>query len=105
MLHELFLFIGGYICYASCLAAVGGGGLISKSSLLPLLGFTATGIKAGSWAAYWMAYYGGYVPAGGIFAFLQSIRAGGASLTSFGKVVKICDALCTADTASDYFGL
>jgi hypothetical protein len=55
MLHELFLFIGGYICYASCLAAVGGGGLIAGAAILPVLGFTAGGITAGSWAAAWMA--------------------------------------------------
>ena len=55
MLHELFLFIGGPICYGSCLAAVGIGGFVGGIAVLPALGFTAGGITAGSWAAAWMA--------------------------------------------------
>ena len=100
MLHELFLFIGGYICQASCLATVDVGGLIAGPGILTTLGFTASGIKAGSWAAAWMASYAGVVPAGGIFAFLQSIGAAGKLWISYGSVFKICTALCTA---SDYF--
>jgi hypothetical protein len=35
MLHELFLFIGGPICYGSCLAAVGIGGFVGGIAVLP----------------------------------------------------------------------
>ena len=96
MLHELFLFIGGYICYASCLVAVGGGGFIAGAAILPVLGFTAGGITAGSWAAAWMASYAGAVPAAGLLAFLQSIGAAGVSWTSYGSAFGICSALCAA---------
>jgi hypothetical protein len=85
MLHELFLFIGGFICYASCLATVGIGGFIGGAAVLTALGFSSGGIVVGSWAAKWMASwaakwmasYAGLVPAGGIFAYLQSIGAAG----------------------------
>ena len=90
---------GGYICYASCLAAVGGGGLIAGAAILPVLGFTAGGITAGSWAAAWMASYAGAVPAASLLAFLQSIGAAGVSWTSFGSAFGICSALCAG---SDY---
>jgi hypothetical protein len=92
MFHELFLFIGGYICYASCLAAVGGGGLIGGAAILPILGFTASGITAESWESVWMASYLGTVPTGSILAFLQSIGAAGV----YGSALKICSALCNA---------
>jgi hypothetical protein len=96
MLHELFLFIGGTTCYASCLATVGVGGVIGGPAILTMLGFTSSGIAAGSWAATWMASYAGAVPTASIFAFLQSIGATGVSWISFGSVFKICAALCTA---------
>ena len=100
MLHKLFLFIGGYICYASCLATVGVGGFIGGAAALTALGFTSGGIAAGSWAAAWMATYAGSVPAASIFAYLQSIGATGVSWASYKTVFKICTALCTA---GDYF--
>ena len=81
MVHKLFLFIGGYICHASCLAAVGGGGLIAGAAILPVLGFTAGGITAGTWAAAWMASY-------------ASTGAAGESWTSYGSAFGICSALC-----------
>ena len=34
MLHELFLFIGGCMCYASCLATVGVEGFIGGAAVL-----------------------------------------------------------------------
>ncbi|KAH9907538.1 hypothetical protein F4778DRAFT_722332 [Xylariomycetidae sp. FL2044] len=40
---------------------------------LRLLGFHVLGPTAGSVAAGWQATYGGLVPAGGIFAFLQRL--------------------------------
>jgi hypothetical protein len=95
MLHELFLFIGGPICYASCLVTAGVGRFIGDP-VLKELGFTSRGIRAGSWAAKWMASYAGAVPARSLFASLQSTGAAGVSWTSYGTVSKICDALCTA---------
>ena len=94
MLHELFLVLGGPICYASCLAAVGVGGLVAGAAVLPLLGFTSTGIAAGSWAAGWMASFGGAVPAGSLFAGLQSVGAAGISWSSIGSVFTLCAQLC-----------
>jgi hypothetical protein len=94
VLHELFLVLGGPYCYASCLAAVGVGGLVAGAAVLPLLGFTSTGIAAGSWAAGWMASFGGAVPAGSLFAGLQSAGAAGISWTSFGSVFTLCAQLC-----------
>ena len=90
---------GGYICYASCLVAVGGGGFIAGAAILPVLGFTAGGITAGSWAAAWMASYTGVVPVTSLLAFLQSIGAAGVSWTSYGSAFGICSALCAG---SDY---
>jgi hypothetical protein len=97
----LFLFIGGTICYASCLAAVGGGGLIVGASVLYVLGFAANGIIAEPWAAAFMAYYAGHDQAGGIFKFLQSRGVCGASWASCGSVFKMCTALCTVSDYSD----
>jgi len=88
------------MCYASCLATVGVGGFIGGAAVLTALGFSSGGIVVGSWAAKWMASYAGFVPAGGIFAYLQSIAAAGKSI-SYGSVVKICTTLCTAN---DYIG-
>jgi hypothetical protein len=68
-------------------------------AVLSALGFSSGGIVVGSWAAKWMASYAGLVPAGGIFANLQSIAAAG-KMISYGSAVKICTALCTAN---DYF--
>lgn len=93
MLHELLLFIGGYMCYASCLATVGVGGIFGGAAILTALGFSAGGIIAGSWAAKWMALYAGYVPAGGSFALLQSTGTVGKWI-SYGSGNKICTYLC-----------
>ena len=43
MFHELFLFIGGYMCYVSCLATIGVGGLIGGAAVLPAPGLTPYG--------------------------------------------------------------
>ena len=94
MLHELFLVLGGPICYASCLAAIGVGGLVGGATVLPLHGFTSTEIAAGSWAAGWMASFGGAVPAGSLFAGLQSAGAAGISWSSIGSVFTLCAQLC-----------
>lgn len=96
MHHELFIFIGGSICYGSCVATVGIGGFVGGVAVLPALNFTTGGITAGSWAAVWMGSYLGAVPAGSLLALLQSIGAAGASWTSYGSVFGICSALCAA---------
>jgi hypothetical protein len=100
MLHELFLFIGGYMCYASCLATVGVGGFFGSAAVLTALGFSSGGIVAGSMAAKWMASYAGRVPPEGIFAYLQSIAAAGKKI-SYSSVAKICTTFCTASAYFD----
>ncbi|XP_071140046.1 interferon alpha-inducible protein 27-like protein 1 [Mytilus edulis] len=84
---------GGPISWASCMAVVGVGGLVLGAAILPLLGFTSTGIAAGSWAAWMMSLYGGSVPAGSLFAILQSTGAAGVSWGSFGGISGFCAAL------------
>ena len=79
----MFLFIGGLICYGSCLAAVGVGGFVGGIAVLPALGFTAGGIAAGSWASVWMAPFLGPVPAGNLLTILKSVGVAG-----------LCSALC-----------
>lgn len=39
---------------------------------LNLLGFTAAGPAVGSFAAWWMSFYGAAVPAGSLFALIQT---------------------------------
>jgi hypothetical protein len=48
-------------------------------TFLLFLGFTTFGVSAGSFAAFWMACYGGNVIAGSIFALFQSFGAIGMS--------------------------
>ncbi|CAH1781889.1 unnamed protein product [Owenia fusiformis] len=83
-------------CVASCAAVAGIGG-VTGTALLAYLGFTASGIAAGSWAAGWMAGYAGAVPAGGWFAALQSAGAigsvSGAATTIWGTCSGICAAI------------
>ncbi|ESO87214.1 hypothetical protein LOTGIDRAFT_229342 [Lottia gigantea] len=84
---------GGPITWASCMAVVGVGGLVLGAAILPLLGFTSTGIAAGSWAAWIMSLYGGSVPAGSLFALLQSTGAAGINWSAFGGISGFCAAL------------
>lgn len=57
------------------------GGSFILFIILIILGFTTGGIAPLSFAAWWMSLYGGYVPAGGIYAMFQSMGALG--FTSF----------------------
>ena len=87
-------FLGGPICYVSCLAAVGGGGFIAGVAVLPLLGFKYIGIAAGLWAATWMASYGGAIPTGCIFAQIQEAGVAGVFRSAFRSISGFCAALC-----------
>ena len=86
MLHKPFLFIGGPICYASCLAAVGVGGFIAGAAIRPLLEFTSIVIAGGLWTAALMASYGGAIPAGSHFAQFQAVGAAGVLRSAFGSI-------------------
>ncbi|XP_052272886.1 interferon alpha-inducible protein 27-like protein 2A isoform X2 [Dreissena polymorpha] len=89
---------GGWYCTATCISVVGVLGFLGGGVVLSLLGFTASGIAAGSWAASWMAGFGGAVPAGSLFATLQSMAAAGAtkiSLGAFGGLSAFCASLCS----------
>ena len=61
MLHELFLFIGGYICYYSCLATVGVGWFIRCAAILNQHGTVAGSVEAARTASsdpeeWWASY-------------------------------------------------
>ncbi|KAL2628934.1 hypothetical protein R1flu_013620 [Riccia fluitans] len=72
---------------------------VAVPAVVACLGFGAAGIAVGSWAAGFMASYGGSVAAGSICAILQSIgalgtfagataaAAAGAVLTAGGAIV------------------
>ncbi|KAL3886838.1 hypothetical protein ACJMK2_026803 [Sinanodonta woodiana] len=71
-------------CIFKCLggiSAVGIGGILALIGLvtfgLPVIGFGAAGIVAGSLAAKIMALYGGTVAAGSVVSVLQSVAAVG----------------------------
>ena len=71
-------------CLFKCLggiSAVGIGGILALVGLvtygLPVIGFTAAGVAAGSLAASIMGLYGGAVGAGSVVAVLQSVAAAG----------------------------
>lgn len=88
-------FFGFTTCEVSCMATVGVGGLVSGKAILSALGFKATGIKAGSWAAKWMASYCGSVAATSIFAKMQS--AGASNKINWGlfeEIPKVCSRVC-----------
>ncbi|KAH7333635.1 hypothetical protein B0J17DRAFT_676228 [Rhizoctonia solani] len=61
---------------AAKVGMIGVGTSIAVFATPPLLGFTASGVAAGSLAAaIQSAVYGAAVPAGGLFAFMQSVGA------------------------------
>ena len=63
-------------------AAAASAGLIGVPALLASMGFTATGITAGSWAAWYQATYG----VGTVFSWLQSASMTGVVATAVTKV-------------------
>ncbi|KAL3131312.1 hypothetical protein ABBQ38_000604 [Trebouxia sp. C0009 RCD-2024] len=61
------------------LAGVAVGSVALQTATVPLIklwGISAAGPTAASWAAYTMSWYGGYVPAGGLYATAQSLAMG-----------------------------
>lgn len=65
------------------LAGVAVGSVALQTATVPminLLGFSAAGPTAASWAAYTMSLYGGAVPAGGLYATAQSMAMGGTAI-------------------------
>ncbi|KAF8708345.1 hypothetical protein RHS03_03397, partial [Rhizoctonia solani] len=78
-------------------AAVGAGVAIAVPVTIATFGFGPAGVAAGSAAAAWQSIaYGGLVPAGSVFAILQSIGAtagaaqlgvGLGGLAAFGVIV------------------
>ncbi|XP_071355268.1 interferon alpha-inducible protein 27-like protein 2A [Trachinotus anak] len=75
---------------------IGAGGVVTLAltpAALAAIGFTSTGIAAGSLAAKMMSYYaianGGGVAAGGLVAILQSLGMGGLSGTATGAVATV----------------
>ncbi|XP_063437388.1 uncharacterized protein LOC134718664 [Mytilus trossulus] len=87
---------GGNICYYSCLASVGATALFGTATILPVLGFTSSGITAGSWAATWMASFAGSVPAGSMFATFQSAGMTGATAKLAAGVTGSAGGICAA---------
>ncbi|XP_044079898.1 interferon alpha-inducible protein 27-like protein 2A isoform X2 [Siniperca chuatsi] len=77
-------------CKAIVIGAGGAASLVLTPAALAALGFSSTGIAAGSIAAKLMAYFaianGGGVAAGGLVAFLQSAGAAGLSWFANGVV-------------------
>lgn len=66
-----------------------GTGFAFGACLLPMLGFTASGVAAGSWAA---AFQGPVTMAGSTFALLQSLGATGMGTLLFGGVGSVTTA-------------
>uniref|UniRef100_A0A3Q2CX94 Uncharacterized protein n=1 Tax=Cyprinodon variegatus TaxID=28743 RepID=A0A3Q2CX94_CYPVA len=88
---ELFTVNGlkkSFISHAPCAGGVAT--VVVTPALLATLGFTSTGIAAGSLAAKMMSVfavlYGGGVPAGGLIATLQSIGMSGLGWFGTGTV-------------------
>ncbi|CAF1347870.1 unnamed protein product [Adineta steineri] len=77
-----------FLGYAATAAAVGTVGI---PALLGTMGFTATGIAGGSWAAWYQATYG----IGAAFSWLQSVSMTGAAAAG---VTKIGVAIAAAKT-------
>ena len=67
------------LCYFRTLCAIGSAILAVKGvpAAVGVLGFGASGVATGTWAAWLMGLYGGAVPAGGVVAALQGIGAAG----------------------------
>ena len=78
-------------------AAIGLGIAVGGPAALGVIGYTATGITAGSTAAGMMsaaaAANGGGVAAGGVVATLQSIGAAGLGLGTTVGVAGVCTAI------------
>lgn len=60
-------------------------GYVIGVAALPLLGFTAAGVAASSFAAFWQSCIG-YVAAGSVFALFQSAAATGVGATVGGAL-------------------
>lgn len=87
-INILVIIVGGLI---GAFVGFFGGSLILFIILI-ILGFTTGGIAPVSFAAWWMSLYGGYIPAGGIYAMFQSMGALGFT-SFFGGFIPILNSL------------
>lgn len=84
--------VSSFVVYATVATAAG---TVGVPALLAYMGFTATGITAGSWAAWYQATYG----IGTAFSWLQSVSMTGSAAATATKL-----GVAVVGTISYFFG-
>jgi len=82
LLQKVANYVSNHPAWTAAVAVAFVPGLVVTPAL-GVLGFSAAGPVAGSIAAGWQAMYGGMVPAGGLFAILQSAAMGGTAIVGW----------------------